>query len=156
MFARVVDGKVESWGSLPESARRLDTGALIYDLPGAGRKWLRAAGWFPVVETDPPEHDPDRVAVASVELVDGIPTQRWKLRRRTRQEMVEFRRDETRAELSDLAGLRQALTANRQWLDRSTAPTNVQTLAQIDRLTRQVSTLLRLVGAQVHADLLDD
>jgi adenylylsulfate kinase-like enzyme len=69
---------------------------------------------------------------------------------------AEKHRRKVREQLLDADALRQALAANRQWLDRTTAPTNVQTLAQIDRLTRQVSTLLRLVGGQVHADLLDD
>lgn len=39
---------------------------------------------------------------------------------------------------------RTALTQNSAWLNRSAAPTNAQTLAHIDRLTRQMNSLLRM------------
>ena len=64
-------------------------------------------------------------------------------------------REAVRVSLADLGRLREALAANRQWLDRPSAPTNAQTLAHLDRLTRQVSSLLRLVGADLHAELLE-
>jgi hypothetical protein len=38
-----------------------------------------------------------------------------------------------------------ALDANRTWLGRSSAPTNAQSLAQIDRLTRQMNALIMLI-----------
>lgn len=33
-------------GSLPQAARRRDTGELIYDLPGVNLMWARATGWW--------------------------------------------------------------------------------------------------------------
>jgi len=38
----------------------------------------------------------------------------------------------------------QALSANRAWLSRTTTPTNAQSLAQIDRLTKQMNALILL------------
>ena len=39
---------------------------------------------------------------------------------------------------------RAALDTNAAWLGRSSAPTNAQTLAHLDRLTKQVNALIRL------------
>jgi hypothetical protein len=80
---------------------------------------------------------------------------RVKVQERRAELEAEKVRAEVRAELVDLESLRQALAANRMWLNSSTPPTAAQVVAQVDRLTRQVSTLLRLVGGRVHADLLD-
>lgn len=46
---------------------------------------------------------------------------------------------------------RRALDTNATWLNRTSAPSNAQVLAHLDRLTRQVQALIRL---EIHA--LDD
>ncbi len=54
MFAFVRNGQIEGWGDLPFTARRLDTGAVIHDLPGTGSIWQPACGWFAVAVTPAP------------------------------------------------------------------------------------------------------
>lgn len=180
MFAHVEGGTVTEWGPLPFSARRQDTGRVVHDLPGTGAKWRRACGWFEVIETPAPtevgywDTEPDlitgepipvwrtrpltvdEIAVWTVELVDGAPTQVWTVRTKTADELAEETREANRDELAALDRLRAALLANKQWLERTSAPTNAQVIAHIDRLTKQMSALLRLVGAALHAELLDE
>jgi hypothetical protein len=46
LWAYIPAKHLEAVGSLPQSARRLDTGHLINDLPGVNLMWARACGWW--------------------------------------------------------------------------------------------------------------
>jgi hypothetical protein len=46
LWAFIPGKHLEAVGSLPQSARRLDTGQLINDLPGVNQIWTRACGWW--------------------------------------------------------------------------------------------------------------
>jgi hypothetical protein len=46
LWAFIPGKHLEAVGSLPQSARRLDTGHLINDLPGVNLMWARACGWW--------------------------------------------------------------------------------------------------------------
>lgn len=49
--------------------------------------------------------------------------------------------------------VRQAIDVNTAWLDRASAPSNAQILQHIDRLTRQIVAIERLL---IGSDLLQD
>lgn len=87
MFA-LVDGESVTVGELPFSARRQDMGRVVHDLPGTGRRWRQACGWFEVVDTEPPAHGDGEVAEFTVELVDGRPVKVWTVRPLTVDELA--------------------------------------------------------------------
>lgn len=101
LFARVVGGEVVEWGALPFSARRLDTGEVIFDLPGENAHWQKATGWFPVVVSAAPSVAGE-VPTFTVEMVDGKPVQVWSVRPMTDRERLQ----------SDMSG---AVSTLRTW-----------------------------------------
>jgi hypothetical protein len=52
LWAYIPGKHLEAVGSLPQSARRLDTGHLINDLPGANMLWTRACGYWDLDNLD--------------------------------------------------------------------------------------------------------
>lgn len=54
LWAFIPAKHIEAVGSLPQSARRLDTGQLITDLPGVNMLWVRACGWWDLDNIDVP------------------------------------------------------------------------------------------------------
>lgn len=63
------------------------------------------------------------------------------LERQRRMETITL----TANERALLSKAQQALTVNLAWLNRSQTPTNAQVLDQIDRMTRQLNALIKLV-----------
>jgi hypothetical protein len=123
----------------------------------------------------PPEETPVEPSVPNPEFppfgedlndADGNPIVKWYFNLRKRVEYLpdgttverDFREDEialieAKTEAANLqvsmeallSKAANALDVNRAWLGRTTAPTNAQSLAQIDRLTRQMNALIMLV-----------
>jgi hypothetical protein len=161
-FARVVDGEIDIVGTLPYSARRLDTGRIIHDLFDTNRKWRRACGWYEVIETARPVVSPLEVAEATVELVDGLPTQVWVVRPKTQSELDAANRAANRAELLAIAGSNiDALMAVVAELNVLTSLTNAEInanpAAHIKDVARSVKTCARQTVriARVLTDMTD-
>lgn len=174
MFAQIVDGVIESGtvGPLPFSARRQDTFEVVHDLPGTGRHWRRACGWFEVVEVDPPTVEPGETVDLSVEVVDHLPTQVWTVRPKTADELQADVRTGNRSVLLDPVAAESAIDANQAWRDSTRA---AQVLAlegdltgnllrnivqdlirQSQRQARQLNSLWRLALAATSPALLDE
>jgi hypothetical protein len=91
MTYALVDGDtIESeHGSLPESARRLDTGDWVLGLREYGTvEQQQACGYFEVVDTPRPADTATDTYVRSLELVAGIPTETWTARPWTAEELA--------------------------------------------------------------------
>lgn len=86
MYAQINDDTV-TVGILPESARRLDTGAWVLGLRDADAATQQACGWFAVVDTERPADTDTTTHDSSVELVDGVPTVVWTERAKTDDEL---------------------------------------------------------------------
>lgn len=80
LWAFIPGKHLEAVGSLPQSARRLDTGQRIDDLPGVNLHWARACGWWNIdelaVSTDllvaTNKLTPDELAALTVEVTDVL------------------------------------------------------------------------------------
>jgi hypothetical protein len=152
MWAEIIDGAVTATrGRLPSSLRRADTGQWVCPPDGSWSvEQAAACGWHPVTETAAPTVAANETATVSLAVVDGLPVRTWTVRPKTADELAA----ETAVKVhGDLRGrMRQAITDNSAYLAIA-APTNVQNLAQIRRLTRQMNALIR---ATVGGDLLTD
>ena len=89
MYAYVIDGVVrEESGSLPASARRLDTGEWVMGLDTAPDDLLHATGWWEVIDTPRPDDTETTTHDRTVEVVDGQPTVVWVARPWTADELA--------------------------------------------------------------------
>lgn len=78
MYALVTHGQIQSVGSLPRAARRLDAGQWVMPLD---RQWTdeqaAACGYLPVVDAARPADTATDTYERSVDLVAGVPTVVW-------------------------------------------------------------------------------
>jgi hypothetical protein len=75
-WAHMVDGVLVPVTDLPVSARRLDTGQIVYDLAGTGALWLRACGYFDLDAVDIFDPTLDPVARAAIMAATSAATNR--------------------------------------------------------------------------------
>jgi hypothetical protein len=141
VFALVVDGQIRSTGSLPRSARRLDTQEWVMGLASAGTVLQEACGYMVVVEPPRPPitaletFDPD-----TFQLLVGVPTRIYHVRNKTQAELdaeaaavtAEAERDDARAAIAQLDTFLAIGT-----------PTNAQVLAVVRLLARVAKRLIR-------------
>lgn len=89
LWAYIPAKHLQAVGSLPQSARRLDTGQLINDLPGVNMLWTRACGWWDLDTIDVPllvetnKLTPDELEALTDEVNDAL------AERTARQQYVE-------------------------------------------------------------------
>lgn len=149
-------------GGLPASARRLDTGEWVLNLPSAPTDLQEACGWFAVTEVPPPSIPPTMRLNMEVQLVDGRPTMAWTTREETPEERQQRVRHENRLSLRDVQDGLAAIAANEEYLAWYTSPDvqavmaqpvwepavltqGIRSLApQVERLTRICNRLIRL------------
>mgnify|MGYP000691666206 CR=1 FL=1 len=105
-------------------------------------------GFVPIVEVTRPADTSTKTTDRTVTLVAGVPTVVWVQRDKSADELASDVQGTSRTDL--LTKARAAVTANQTFLALAT-PTNAQVVAQVQRLTRECSALLRLA---VGADLL--
>lgn len=86
-YALVTDGTIDRVGTLPKSARRLDSGQWVLGLRDASTELQEACGWFEVFNTDQPADTDTTTHDRSIELVDGTPTVVWTERDKTDDEL---------------------------------------------------------------------
>ena len=138
MFAHVTNGTVDQIGNPPATAfadgrwwdlRTLDPGALT------------ATGWLPVDETARPADTATTTSDMSWTITNGRAVQTWTVRPKTAAELDGDAAATNSANLRDKA--RTAITANNTYL-ALVSPTNAQVVAQVNRLTRENTALIRL------------
>ena len=88
MHALIIDGQIEAVGTLPASARRLDTDDWVMGLDTAPPELVAATGWLEVDDTPRPDDTATTTHDRSVELVDGTPTVVWTERDKTADELA--------------------------------------------------------------------
>jgi len=86
LFCFVRSGVIERVG-LPQSARRLDTGAWVLGLPEADDVTKAACGYLPVAEVPRPADTDTETFDLSRAVVDGVPTEVWTKRLKTADEL---------------------------------------------------------------------
>jgi hypothetical protein len=86
-YALVQNGTLMSWGSVPRSARRLDTQEWVLGLREADDATRASCGYLPIVNTPRPTLADGEEADSSYELVDGVPTQVWTVRAKSESEI---------------------------------------------------------------------
>lgn len=79
MYAQIIDGTITATRrTLPDTARRLDSGDTVLGFPSADADTVAACGWFEVVETaDPPYDNTTQRRDRTIEVVDGRPVVVW-------------------------------------------------------------------------------
>jgi hypothetical protein len=87
-YALIIDDTIESVGSLPKSAQRLDTEEWVVGLRTASPDLVAACGYVEVVETPQPV-DPDYYTTwtSTIVLLDGVPTRVWEVRPKSDDEL---------------------------------------------------------------------
>ena len=140
-YALVIDEVITQQASLlPSSARRLDDGQWVMDLPTAQLATQQACGWFQVVQTTRPPDTATTTSDSSVELVDGYPTVVWTSRPKTTAEIDADTARAARTGEDDRA--RQIIGVLHEYLAIE-SPTATQLHQQVDRLTRIAIYLVR-------------
>lgn len=146
MYAQVIANEVTTTGSLPNSARRLDTQEWVMGLATAPVDLQHACGWYEVVETARPADDATTTYDRSITIQNGTPTVTWTARPKTQAELDADTQNTNRATIQQQAAT--ALDTNRTFLALA-SPTNAQTLAQVKALTRQNQGIIRLLLNQL-------
>lgn len=149
MYAQVIANVVTATqGSLPGSARRLDTQEWVMGLATAPTDLQQACGYFPVTDVPRPADTATDTFDRSVQLVNGTPTVVWTQRPMTADELANSTAQTNRTTIQQQA--KNALANNRTFLGIAT-PNNAQALAQIQALTRQNQGIIRLLLNQLDA-----
>lgn len=121
MYAYVTDGTVQAEGTLPRSARRLDTGQWVLGLHDATIALQQACGWYQATDTARPADTATTTYDRSVELVDGTPTVVWTERPKTQSELDAEAEREARQERDTT--LEGAISTLQQWADDAAGTT---------------------------------
>lgn len=87
-YALVFNNTIQATGSLPNSARRLDTQEWVLGIPTASVDLQQATGWFLVVNTSRPVDTATDTYVRTVELIATVPTVVWTQRPWTVDELA--------------------------------------------------------------------
>lgn len=141
-YALVIGNAIQSEGSLPSSARRLDTDQWVLGLPDASVSLQRACGWYVVAETARPADTATLTTDRSLTLVGGVPTVTWTSRNKTAQEIADTTGITNRATLVSQAD--GALATNTTYIALA-SPSTAQNTAQIKALSQQMNKVIRLV-----------
>jgi hypothetical protein len=115
-YALVNGTTIVTEGSLPASARRLDSGAWVLGLRDAQVELQRACGWFEVVDVSRPADTATHTYDRTLALVDGSPTVTWTQRAKTAAEVTAATEatnevgilDKIRADMTKLAAIKAA------------------------------------------------
>lgn len=143
MFAHVVNGKIRRVGSMPPSARRLDSNDWVLGLGSASAKTLAACGWFDVVESVKPDDTDTHTFDRSVEMVGGVPTVVWVERPWTTAELSAI------ADRANRSAIDDAITAAIDELDRITSADPVPAVPSGTLTTAQLSGVVRAMRGSV-------
>lgn len=144
MYALVVTNTIQALATrLPNSARRLDTGAWVMGLATATVALQQATGWYAVVDVAKPADTQTHTHDRTITLVGGIPTETWTQRLWTAEELAARTADTNAATIRSRA--ETALTANAAFLAIGPAPTNVQVRDHVILMTKECTGLIRLV-----------
>lgn len=141
-YALVIDNQIEAVGSLPNSARRLDTGDWVMGLDTAPPDLVAATGWTEVVDTARPADTATTTHDRSVTLVAGVPTVTWASRTKTAEEQAGDTRQANRTAIEDAA---RTAMANLQTIIDS-ADVTFTTVAGAQTAMRQIQAGLRTVA----------
>lgn len=153
-YAKVENGQVTEPVTLPDGARRLDTGQWVLGLPTAPVDVQQAAGYYEVVETEPTVGDATHVPVRTVSLVAGVPTEVWTTRVKTAPELAQDLRNDNMQAL--ITKGRAAFAANTTFLAIA-SPTAAQVRDQVQLLTREMNGMFKMVLARYgQGDMFDD
>jgi hypothetical protein len=87
MYAQIIDNAIGQTGGLPDSARRVDSGAWVLGLADADQATREACGWFEVDDTARPDDTATTTHDQLIELVAGVPTVVWTERAKTAEEL---------------------------------------------------------------------
>lgn len=121
--------------------RRSDGGKVLY-WDGITDAELNACGWFRVTTTTRPADTATQIAVRSLTVVAGVPTETWTMRSKTQAELDADRDATNKATIRQQADT--ALGNNRTYLAIA-SPTNAQVIAQVRALTQQMNGVIRLI-----------
>lgn len=173
-YALVIDNTIsDERGRPPVSARRLDTGEWVLDLPNAHWSRQRATGWWQVTDTARPADTATATYDRTVTLVDGTPTVTWVERPWTADELAARTAQANRTTLTGTDRLAARLTRLAAYdadaevvaalaRSNSTAPTTAELnrllkvmLRREKRLTATLALLVRLADPALLTDITD-
>lgn len=146
-YALVIEDVITTLGSLPNSARRLDTQEWVLGLPTADVELQQATGWFEVVEAEAPKNTDTLVYEQSFVLVDGIPTRVWTERPKTPEELTQ--EQEAANVTVIITDLNADMAAMQVILDDTDENINVNPAQRI----KQMAQMLRHLGRLTTNDL---
>lgn len=150
MHALIIDGQIVKVGGLPGSARLLSSGDWLCPPGGlieATQEQRESCGWFDVVDTPRPADTAQNTHDhAGVQLVAGKPTVVWTQRAWTAGELAAQATQTNGITVRDRAA--QALVINATFLAKA-SPTNLETVAHVKALTRQMNGLIRMTIGQL-------
>lgn len=137
-YAHVTDGVVDQ---IRQPPRLIWIGWRWRDLRSLNSDLLAAHGWYQVVQTPRPADTETHTHDRSVELVGGVPTVVWTQREWAPDEIAAQQRVTNTDTVRTRAA--QALVSNAAFLALA-SPTNVQILAHVRRMTKELNGLIRL------------
>jgi hypothetical protein len=141
MYALVTNDTVESYGSLPQSARRLDTNEWVLGLADATTTLQQACGYYLVTTTPRPADTADTTYDYSITLQAGIPTETWTARPKTADEIAAATAQTNQASI--VTNLQQDMVAIQAIIDDTNANINANPAARIKDMCRMLRRLGR-------------